>query len=756
MNIDRSSHIWKALFYFRPFWESQAGSAQQLDLFLKKLGLENSEPTPFTEAHQDILQSLFDFKIIQSSTAIRSPFTQTSNDVFFSIGEAFLEGKSFHEPKQGPMPASASKASTAQHWNAFTESCFQGQNSDSPSPDWILDCIQRYFLFHALDQEPHVHSVAVASKLSLALMESLLQMDIEQLQQPSFRIQAIDLSGIQRFLYQISTKHAVKALKGRSFYLQILSEGVALCLLHDLNLGQAQLIFKGGGKLFLLLPNNDATQKACHRIQEEAEKSLWQEWQGTLALVWAHCSWNFNRDGKEWLNKDTEEPMSQTQVWKEISAALSEEKKRKFSRMVENPTLWNNLFQPAGEGGDTAVCQITGVELPKKNLVSLPESQDSPIFISPAVQNQINVGKKLSKSPLLHYTFRPEEENCDLKLGNVFGIRLFETSSISNNIKGERGCWFALNPKAQNQALMKGFQVLLKPYGGSRQALNPKGHPKTTEEFYSGEAFARIGLLRMDIDSLGHYIVHKMKPSQKTLEGMSFFSQCLDYFMTFCVDQIRNKEIYSDNVNIIYSGGDDLFAYGEPEALISFAECCSSSFKGFTQGSGMSLSGGIVETDPKFPIAKGAELCELAELSAKSLKSLKADGSEHNKDSICIFGKAIHWGEEFKLVKNLKSYLTEACTKEELPRGILQRLKRFDKNHGEGYQKYRWKWQAAYELKRLKENYKGKSNTQKRLADIEALLLQRKDMQDRHVPEGRNFIWLAAQWTEKRTRTKSN
>lgn len=43
-----------------------------------------------------------------------------------------------------------------------------------------------------------------------------------------------DLSGIQSYIYQVVSKYAGKNLKGRSFYLRILSDSIVRFLLKEL------------------------------------------------------------------------------------------------------------------------------------------------------------------------------------------------------------------------------------------------------------------------------------------------------------------------------------------------------------------------------------------------------------------------------------------------------------------------------------------------------------------------------------------
>ena len=67
-----------------------------------------------------------------------------------------------------------------------------------------------------------------------------------------------DISGVQDFLYTISSKGAARMLRGRSFYLQLLGEAVLRFVLHRLDLPYCNVIYSGGGHFFLLAPTSAA------------------------------------------------------------------------------------------------------------------------------------------------------------------------------------------------------------------------------------------------------------------------------------------------------------------------------------------------------------------------------------------------------------------------------------------------------------------------------------------------------------------
>ena len=54
-----------------------------------------------------------------------------------------------------------------------------------------------------------------------------------------------DIQGIQTMVYTISSKGALKTLKGRSLYLQLLNDAIVRAILRELKLPWACVIYKG-------------------------------------------------------------------------------------------------------------------------------------------------------------------------------------------------------------------------------------------------------------------------------------------------------------------------------------------------------------------------------------------------------------------------------------------------------------------------------------------------------------------------------
>lgn len=82
--------------------------------------------------------------------------------------------------------------------------------------------------------------------------ETLFSKETEFYETEAFLFCSLDISGIQKFIYTIASKNALRTLRARSFYLEIMMEHIIDTLLERLELSRANLIYSGGGHCYLL------------------------------------------------------------------------------------------------------------------------------------------------------------------------------------------------------------------------------------------------------------------------------------------------------------------------------------------------------------------------------------------------------------------------------------------------------------------------------------------------------------------------
>ena len=96
-----------------------------------------------------------------------------------------------------------------------------------------------------------------------------------------------DLSGIQKFIFEIGTtnpKKLSKILRGRSFYLSLITDVVSFKILDAFNLPISCRIMNAGGRFALLVPNTPFVKEKLQLIKDEVDKWFYERWLGKLSL----------------------------------------------------------------------------------------------------------------------------------------------------------------------------------------------------------------------------------------------------------------------------------------------------------------------------------------------------------------------------------------------------------------------------------------------------------------------------------------
>ncbi len=91
-----------------------------------------------------------------------------------------------------------------------------------------------------------------------------------------------DLSGIQDFIYNLRYEGALKSLRGRSLYLQLISEAVASKILEQFDLTRVNLIYCGGGHFYILVPATSDFSERVNAIAITVDEILLNAHRGSI------------------------------------------------------------------------------------------------------------------------------------------------------------------------------------------------------------------------------------------------------------------------------------------------------------------------------------------------------------------------------------------------------------------------------------------------------------------------------------------
>ncbi|MCX6252318.1 MAG: type III-A CRISPR-associated protein Cas10/Csm1 [Bacteroidetes bacterium] len=561
-------------------------------------------------------------------------------------------------------------------------------------------------LMKAKDENPK-HFIFNTSKKKMEVLKGALPL----------LLVCVDLSGIQKFLYDISSKYAAKSLRGRSFYLQALLDDIARELLHITGAFNGNIVYSSGGKFYMLLPNTKSITDTLDTFEQKLLTTLWDKYKGGLYLCFGRIAFAYDnninkRKPNIWLDGE-DNPVYLYQLWMKATQNAALKKRKRFSNLLTTESKFKEFFDPTGQGGNNPICQVTGLEMETLTEV---EGEDE-FKVTQAVKEQKEIGERLVGHNVIIYSTEQTYLSSQKSFQMITDHRLIIDTNTPKNI--ERAEIYSTLQENEPDFLTSGLNNKniygFKYFGGSSYPIS-EGAPKTFEDLVGNSSFKRLGVLRMDVDNLGNLFtkgfLHINEHSHEVLTDKSSFSAyatlsgMLDLFFSGYINTIRNTLDYKDWVSIIYSGGDDLFAVGRWDKMIGFANDVNIAFKRLTGRNDITLSAGLVLVSQKFPIAKSADLAGIAEDVAKQHVY-----DNHVKNSLTLFDIPVNWDHEFSKVSEMKVQLVKWLQNDVITKGLLMQLLKYYNRYKFQKKSYKnndeltgedlsWKWQVAYNLAR--------------------------------------------------------
>ncbi len=163
-----------------------------------------------------------------------------------------------------------------------------------------------------------------------------------------------DISGIQDFIYTITSKGALKYLRARSLFLELLTEDVVEELIERLKLTRANVIFSGGGRFYILAQNTEEAKEEIEKLSTVLNRWLYDRFKGKLYYAITYIEVN----GEE-LSKFRVDGES---IWELVNRELKVKKLRKFLDILrEGELVENYIFVDDETFGECEVCKIPEV-----------------------------------------------------------------------------------------------------------------------------------------------------------------------------------------------------------------------------------------------------------------------------------------------------------------------------------------------------------------------------------------------------------
>lgn len=494
-----------------------------------------------------------------------------------------------------------------------------------------------------------------------------------------------DISGIQKFIYQISSpqeaqKGMSKRLRGRSFYLNLLTDAIVNRLTHELELNPSHILFSGGGQFILLMPHTEKSKQVLKEVYHEINTLFIQKFNADLYLALSSipCSGNDLEDFGNIINQ------------------LSfENQKNKRSRFR---SYFSEIFH-SEDKITYQTCPVCGTSYEGKQTIC----QDC--------HAQEDLGTKIANAKYIIRIIKPSSKVDFKELDVGYCFENSDKSLIQrvNSLSPQEDKLevLILNDSSLENLYTRLGQLENVSIGFSVLGNTVPRHPHYGTLYFNhlaeiSQGAPKIGMLKMDVDNLGQIFARGLET--RSISRISTMSSFMDLFFSGRVNQIAEQfrvlegvcpscedkvelekieilfgedetpvELYKEiegqvcaecarsafsTIYITYSGGDDLLVLGPYDDIIRFAQKLREEFKTWTSNNPeINISAGIFMGGSKFPVERGAKFAE------SSLEKSKNCG----KDMITVFQETVRW-ETSGLFKGFDDLLNYALKLEALTR----------------------------------------------------------------------------------------
>ena len=557
-----------------------------------------------------------------------------------------------------------------------------------------------------------------------------------------------DFFGIQDFIFASggeTNKRAAKLLRGRSFYVSLLSECAALKVLDALDLPSTSQVINAAGKFMIVAPNTPETVKKLLDVQQELDQwFLKHSWgQAGVGLAWTEASCNDFRRGK------AGKPSPYKALIKKLFEQLEVIKNQRLNLCAsETPIIFKEFLDSFDN--NRGVCKVDG----KSPATIL---HDNEIWISELANDQINIGSWLAKldRERIFITRDSLGMSTSLKL-TVFGYHIsFAKSEEEQGKFGEQAkngnllrAWDFSLPKSADGALWKGYARrsinAYVPFANPNDLIEEKWdkyigideklieeQAKTLNHLACGDriqnelgkwqGITALSTLKGDVDNLG-LIFQSGLGEDVSFSKTAALSRQINAFFTVYLPWLCKTKY--PNTYTVFAGGDDFFLMGPWLSQIKLASEMRQAFQNYVANNKeVHFSAGISTTKPGLPIG---QLGEMAETALEMAKGYNPDSSQPvstalksirlPKNAVCCFNQTMSW-DEFSALELRRARLQQLHQDMNLSTGYvygLLTLINMAEKVNERPENAIWHSYFAYRTVRMLERNKGLDRDQRK------------------------------------------
>lgn len=558
-------------------------------------------------------------------------------------------------------------------------------------------------------------------KDKLILTDNYVEQDLDD---PIILING-NLSGIQDFIFDVESKKAAQKLKGKSFFVQLLTDVISKYLIENLELKSANLLYNGGGNFFILAP----------AYQEQKISQYFSVIYRILKELNIYLAFGISKISL----KDFSDISS---VFSRVTESSKRNKLEKF-RDLKHDELFEPFNQKLKE--DDKYLELTE-ELVRSTNFFIKNYQ---------LNSRISIYQKPFTDLNKSIDFYIEKEGISSE------AIVFNRTDFSQNYKGFRFAvkdlplWTETNKKIfleNNKSHNDKYDVTSdenKIYLGSIITFE-----RLAQMAYFETGTQKLGVLKMDVDNLGKLFSDGLPDDLRSISRIASISRSIKWFFEGYMNTLLLLPEFRDKLYVVFSGGDDFFVVGAWNSVFEFALKVRQEFDEFVcHHPGITLSAALLVVDEKYPVSRFAQIAE------DRLHAAKYDSPD--KNSINVFDAVISW-KDFIEAKNLKNKLVDLIKNYDVNRAVLEKIRKssrgFEKISNDalkGNVKLMKVWRLTYYLRDI-INTKKKDERSEQIKEIVNSIVNQYENLVFEALKGNSvsikIFPIAARWAELETR----
>jgi len=537
---------------------------------------------------------------------------------------------------------------------------------------------------------------AIATALYLYHKENdtLTKEAIQDYKPEKFLLVSGDFYGIQDFIFAeggSTNKASAKLLRGRSFYVSLLSELAAYMICREIGLESTSVILNAAGKFTILAPNTENTRVIIGRIEKEINTWLIDKFFGQVSMGFS----TVEASPADFVSRDG----GFASLWESLSQAVDRKKYSKFDIINYAGCVHNYLDSFDNNLGICPFCN------------KRPATMDAKVkdeYACRICADQVFIGENIVKNEQISITDVDAKLDGRKLLEPIFGRYqlAFPTGELEEMAREGKllKCWnigiskdghFARNitakfingyvPKYEEEDLDddrylagrksdRRKEEMIEQIKVEKEANTPKtfAHLAVKSLNFSDvkgkfKGIEALGILKADVDNLGLLFACGIRKERFTISRLATMSrQMNNYFTTYIPYILKTEKNYKD-IYTVFSGGDDLFLIGPWNRIIEFAGFLNESFKSYVcRNDNITISAGIALHKPNDPVLT------LAETSEHALSMSKSNG----RNRIALFGATAKWAD-FSELEEVKATILKWLNSGTINNAMLFRLNEF-------------------------------------------------------------------------------